>query len=76
LVTETQTSRTFVLRAEDWAKPVQQSIYVVAEVESNSPTMHPSAPLMVEVPDQAQLAAKHAKQSGKETAEVAPTPGR
>ena len=49
LVTETQTTRTFTLHAEDWAKPVTQPIYVVAEVESNSPTMHPSAPLMVEV---------------------------
>jgi len=49
LVTETQTSRTFTLHAEDWAKPITQPIYVVGEVESNSPTMHPSAPLMVEV---------------------------
>jgi hypothetical protein len=49
LVTETQTSRTFTLHAEDWAKPITQPIYVVAEVESNSPTMHPSPPLIVEV---------------------------
>jgi hypothetical protein len=49
LVTETQTSRTFTLHAEDWAKPITQPIYVVGEVESNSPTMHPSAPLLVEV---------------------------
>ena len=49
LVTETQSTRTFLLRAEDWAKPITQPIYVVGQVESNSPTMHPSAPLMVEV---------------------------
>jgi hypothetical protein len=49
LVSETQTSRTFTLHAEDWAKPITQPIYVVGEVESNSPTMHPSAPLLVEV---------------------------
>jgi hypothetical protein len=49
LVTEAQTSRTFTLRAEDWANPINQQIYVVAEVESNSPTMHSSAPLLLKV---------------------------
>jgi hypothetical protein len=49
LVTESQSTRTFTLHAEDWAKPISQPIYVVGEVESNSPTMHPSAPVMVEV---------------------------
>ena len=49
LVTESQSTRTFTLHAEDWAKPITQPIYVVGEVESNSPTMHPSAPLIVEV---------------------------
>ena len=49
LVTESQSTRTFTLHAEDWAKPITQPIYVVGEVESNSPTMHPSAPLVVEV---------------------------
>ncbi len=49
LVTEAQTSRTFTLRAEDWAKPIEQPIYVVGQVESNSPTMHPSAPLLLKV---------------------------
>jgi hypothetical protein len=49
LVTETQSTRTFTLHAEDWAKPITQPVYVVGEVESNSPTMHPSAPIMVEV---------------------------
>jgi len=60
LVTESQTSRTFTLHAEDWAKPITQPFYVVAEVESNSPTMHPSAPLVVEVV------------ANKETASVTP----
>lgn len=49
LVTEAQTSRTFTLRAEDWTKPIDQPIYVVAQVESNSPTMHASAPLLLKV---------------------------
>ena len=49
LVTEAQSERTFTLHAEDWAKPITQPIYVVGEVESNSPTMHPSPPLLVEV---------------------------
>ncbi len=49
LVTEAQSSRTFTLRAEDWAKPITQPIYVVANVESNSPTLHPSPPLLLKV---------------------------
>ncbi|HEX4231541.1 MAG TPA: hypothetical protein VHZ07_22925 [Bryobacteraceae bacterium] len=49
LVTESQSSRTFTLHAEDWAKPIMQPIYVVGRVESNSPTMHPSAPIMLQV---------------------------
>lgn len=49
LVTEAQTSRTFTLRAEDWAEAIDQPIYVVAEVESNSPTKHPSAPVLLKV---------------------------
>jgi hypothetical protein len=49
LVTEAQTSRTFTLRAEEWAKPIDQPIYVVGQVESNSPTMHPSAPLLLKL---------------------------
>lgn len=49
VVTESQSTRTFILRADDWAKPISQSIYVVGEVESNSPMMYPSAPLIVEV---------------------------
>jgi hypothetical protein len=49
LVTETQSSRTFTLRAEEWAQPIDQPIYVVGIVESNSPTMHPSAPVLLKV---------------------------
>ena len=49
LVTEAQSSRTFTLRAEDWAKPITQPVYVVGRVESNSPTMHPSAPIQLQV---------------------------
>ena len=49
LVTEDQSARTFALRAENWAKPIEQPIYVVAQVESNSSTMHASPPLMLTV---------------------------
>jgi hypothetical protein len=49
LVTEAQSSRTFTLRAEDWAKAISQPIYVVGIVESNSPTMHPSAPMLLKI---------------------------
>jgi len=49
LVTEAQSSRTFTLRAEDWAKPIKQPIYVVAVVESNAPTSHPSLPIALNV---------------------------
>ena len=56
LVTETQTSRTFTLRAEDWAKPIEQPIYVVAEVESDSSTNHASPPLELKVTEHKQAA--------------------
>ena len=49
LVTESQSSRTFTLHAEDWAKPITQPVYVVGRVESNSSTMHPSAPISLQV---------------------------
>ena len=49
LVTEAQSSRTFTLHAEEWAKSGTQPIYVVAEVESNSSTMHSSAPITLKV---------------------------
>lgn len=56
LVTESQTRRTFTIRAEDWAKPITQPIYVVAEVESNSPTRHPSLPLQLRVAESKEAA--------------------
>jgi hypothetical protein len=37
------------LRAEEWVEAIDQPIYVVAEVESNSPTHHASVPLMLNV---------------------------
>lgn len=49
LVTESQSTRTFTLRAEDWVGTTEQPIYVVAEVESNSPTRHASAPLLLKL---------------------------
>lgn len=57
LVTETQSSRTFTLHAEDWAQPSKQPIYVVGMVESNSPTLHTSPPLLLEVTSDKQTAA-------------------
>jgi len=56
LVTEAQTSRAFTLRAEEWAQPIKQPIYVVALVESNSPTMHPSEALLLKVAPGAETA--------------------
>jgi hypothetical protein len=64
LVTEAQSSRTFTLRAEDWAKPISQPIYVVGEVESNSSTMHPSAPIMLKVKGDGQAASANPDQKG------------
>jgi hypothetical protein len=49
LVTESQNTRTFTLRAEDWVGTMEQPIYVLGEVESNSPTRHASAPLRLKV---------------------------
>jgi hypothetical protein len=62
LVTEAQSSRSFTLHAEDWAQPITQPIYVVAMVESNSPTMHPSEPLLLRV------------ETNKQTASASPGP--
>jgi hypothetical protein len=62
LVTEVQTSRTFTLHAEDWARPIDQTIYVVALVESGSPTMHPSAPLQLNVEGNKQTASANQDQ--------------
>ena len=56
LVTEDQTSRTFTLRAEDWAQPIEQPVYVVAEIESGSSTLHASQPLILKVRSPRELA--------------------
>ena len=56
LVTPDQSTRTFMLRAEDWAEPIDQPIYVVGEVESNSPTLHASAPLLLRIESKEELA--------------------
>ena len=65
LVTETQTSRTFTLRAEEWAKPIEQPIYVVGEVESDSSTNHASPPLELKITEH-----KQAASSGSQAANV------
>jgi hypothetical protein len=62
LVTEAQTSRTFTLHAEDWVRSIDQPIYVVALVESNSSTMHPSAPLLLNVEGARQTASADGNQ--------------
>ncbi|HEY3453560.1 MAG TPA: PPC domain-containing protein [Bryobacteraceae bacterium] len=64
LVTESQSSRTFTLRAEDWAKPITQPVYVVGRVESNSPTMHPSAPIVLRVAADQKKEALNSGQAG------------
>jgi len=73
LVTEEQSTRTFTLRAEDWAKPIDQPIYVVAEVESNSPTRHASPALLLKVEDKQEAAnTAGAREAGKEGASGRP----
>ena len=66
LVTESQTSRTFTLRAEDWAKPIEQPIYVVAEVESDSSTNHASPPLELKVTEHKQAASTGDSQAARQ----------
>ncbi|MGO9273867.1 MAG: hypothetical protein ACLQOO_27110 [Terriglobia bacterium] len=70
LVTEDQTSRTFTLRAEDWAQPIEQPVYVVAEVESGSSTLHASQPLMLKVRARSEAAVRAASQEAAKTAET------
>jgi hypothetical protein len=55
-VTEKETSRTITLRAEDWVQAVEQAIYVVGTVESNSSTQHASLPLILKVLPKKELA--------------------
>ena len=65
LVTETQTSRTFTLRAEDWAKPIEQPIYVGGEVESDSSTNHASPLLELKVTEHKQAATEGGSQAAR-----------
>ena len=68
LVDPAQSTRTFTLKAENTVKTIDQPIYVVAEVESNSSTRHASAPVMLKVRDasvaSAEAAPKPAVSSG------------
>lgn len=56
LVHSNQSAQTFTLKAESWAKPISQPIYVVGEVESNSPTEHASAPILLKVEGKQEMA--------------------
>jgi len=78
LVTESQSSRTFTLHAEDWARPIKQPIYVVGMVESNSPTMHPSAPLILTVGANSEATTANQGQAdeSKQAAAGRPAPNR
>jgi hypothetical protein len=75
LVSESQSTRTFTLRADDWVQPLSQPIYVVGQVESNSPTLHPSGPLMVEVVKNHETASA-ATAAAHPEANDAPSPSR
>jgi hypothetical protein len=56
LVHSRESSHTFTLRAESWAQPVTQPIYVVGQVESNSSTSHASLPIVLKVEGRTQVA--------------------
>ncbi len=49
LVPEKETTRTFTVKAEDWAGSIDQPAYVVGTVESNASTFHASPPLVIKV---------------------------
>jgi hypothetical protein len=76
LLSETQTTRTITIHADDWAQPITQPFYIVGQVESNMPTQHPSEPLMVEVVTKKEMAAMNVgPEGGKKPAEGdAPSP--
>jgi hypothetical protein len=57
LVHSYEASHQFTLKAESWAKPADQPIYVVGEVESNAPTEHASAPILLKVEGNKEMAA-------------------
>jgi hypothetical protein len=56
LVHSRESSHTFTLKAESWAQPVTQPIYVVGQVESNSSTSHASLPIVLKVEGRTQVA--------------------
>lgn len=76
LVTEAQSSRTFTLRAEDWAKAIDQPIYVVGVVESNSSTKHPSLPILLRVASNKQDASEKQPSANMEPAGSASAPNQ
>ena len=56
LVREAEDSRTVTLRADEWAPPIEQTVYVIGKVESNAPTVHASTPLKVTVRPKREMA--------------------
>lgn len=74
LVHSDQSAQTFTLKAESWAKPIRQPIYVVGEVESNSPTEHASAPIILKVEGKQELAAAGNEQRSSAPDAAAPAP--
>ena len=74
MVTEANSSRTFTLRAEDWVKPIDQPIYLVGKVESNSPTLYASAPLRLKIVESKQT--ESASQKRGEEGQQAANAGR
>jgi len=70
LVHQDQSSQTFALKAEDWASPIEQPVYVVGTVESNSSTEHVSLPLLLKVnPKKALATAASSRATPAPTAE-------
>ncbi len=64
LVHQGQNTQSFTLKAEDWAQAIQQPIYVVGTVESDSSTVHASASLLLKVTrEQVANAGEHASTS-------------
>jgi hypothetical protein len=49
LVHSGESTHTFTLKAESWAEPLTQPLYVVGQVESNASTSHASLPIMLKV---------------------------
>lgn len=56
LVHAGETSHSFTLKAENWARPGHQPIYVVGTVESNSSTQHASLPIELNIAGKQEVA--------------------